>query len=328
MIKKAYEEIIIKYPEIKRKILQLEHSLREELNNKVRAYWKTYEFLKEYHDVRITAIDGGMYAKELRAGILYLVNSEALSLYKNEFTVTSQEAIFGILRPGIYGKELVREIMTYMEAKVALDGSKDSELILMDGSLKRKLEVSISANDFIEEINSIDDSFKDLTINIENEISFRKQLLLKKLLLFKKLIENYYDKILWISKVSRSTDLFNYNISDTMILEMTTNEEGYTLPKIITFNIPLIGKISMTSFYARLDKNEKVLRIDIIGEKDEMFIRRILNILKPLSIHGYPYPLLKVHADVRISKEDRNRILEMLGLKAKKSIDWWPDQLL
>lgn len=220
--------------------------------------------------------------------------------------------------------------MAVMELKLALANGAKGDWILVDGSLKKKLgEVKpLETNfEFVEgEIKGLEQEDEDIMLS---HLIFEKQVYLTEL------IKRYGSKVVWISKVSRSRDLFHHDLSDVTLLETFTSSPGFSTTKcrpIVRGEIEGgdprkdLEKVEVCSFYARLDKDENVLRFDIIGRSDEQFIQQLLSDLQSVSVKGYPYPLVRVHYDVKVSSRDRKRIIEILNLKRKRSVDWWPGQ--
>jgi len=322
VIEEVYTKILNKYNKLREKINKYDLEIRNELREKIKEYWISVKNITNKKGSFI-GIDGGMFSKDLRIGLFYVVNAEALLYNLENIRIVNKDSIIGILRPGNHGKELVREIMSFLEIKMLSEcDSERVDFILMDGSPFKKVEKIAPKGRKDEK-----DVYKLLSeMLIEDEDEIRSLILNEKLKLIKESINKFNDKILWISKVSKSTKLFNLTIPDIVLLETFTSTIGYTIPK--TSEIKLDKEsYSVTTTYIRLSPNEKVLRVDVFGKKDEKFIEEIINALSPISIKGYPFPLLKVHSDVKISQRDRRKIIEILNLSQKRVANWWPDQL-
>ena len=156
------------------------------------------------------------------------------------------------------------------------------------------------------------------------------------------LINNYSEKILCISKTSRTNNLFEEKIPDSAVLEYLTTESGYTNPRI-TDNKKLVRPLSQNRFksmeyplyndkilnyhylslFARLENKKHVIKVEIpLKNKDnaEKICDNIVNILDDLyscSINGYPYILKKVHDNVVITNKFMDRMEMVYELKNK-----------
>jgi len=236
----------------------------------------------------------------------------------------------GVLKPGNHAKEIVSLIMQLLELKLAYMHGNEADYILLDGSLIKK----IGDHEFKEKISILDDiEINDTTYALEepNESLMHKYLIAENHVILSRLIEKFRDKLIFVSKRNRSTELFNESFSDMALLDLFTSDTGYTRPleKMINGRNLLsqmasekLDGVKYYSFYTRLSKGSKVLKIDMFTAD----IEKIINLLSTISIKGYPYPLLKVHIDARISREDRERIQQILNIK-KRNAEWWPNQL-
>ncbi|EZQ01754.1 MULTISPECIES: DNA double-strand break repair nuclease NurA [Acidianus] len=324
-INKAYEELVNNYSEIKNKISVYSENLKEKVQDEINRSWRTYTPAPK--ESTFLSIDGGEFLKEFRVGSVAVVNAEALLFDGENYDAVGTTSKILTFSPGNLAKERTSEVMAILEVNLAIEHADKSEFVLMDGSFAKKLE---KAKPGYLISNSLDEI---LSMNGEKEMLYT--LIAKKQAQLAQLISKYRGNVLWISKNSKGNDLFNQNISDVGILEALTEEPGYTLP--IVHNVdpntiinseetrPLNG-LQYSSFYLRLDKNAKVLKVDIVGIINEQQAKDILDILSSVSVNGYPYPLLKVHFDVKVSREDRRRILQIIGVR-KRGNSWWPNQL-
>lgn len=327
MINKAYEELTRKYNDIQEKLRFFKERLEDKIIEIVKSNWVDYEPVPISKS--FLAIDGGEFVKETRYGTIFVVNAEAIlskGLETNE--EVDGEVKVGVLSPGNLGEERVEEIMSILELSLAVKHGDKGDLILMDGSLIKKLG---KAKDIMGEENpNLDD-----IIYYKDEKESYNQLILNKQIILSRLVQKYGDKTLWISKNSKGKDIFEQEISDIAILETFTDNPGFTKPKVHHIKsenlaknreVEILDGMEFTTFLTRLEKGQKVLRIDVIGRIDQEIIKEIMNSLYSVSINGYPYPLLKAHFDVKISKDDRTRILTLFNLKKRHGNSWMPSQ--
>ncbi len=328
MIDKAYKELAENYDNLKNQLKTYYKNIGKEVSNKVKEIWVPYiprPSIKTY-----LAIDGGEFVKELRVGTIFVVNAEAIFNNGINSEPIDTYTKVGVFRPGNLAKERVSELMATIETKLAVKNIGKSDFILMDGSFNKKLDKGKGIESNLEY--SLDD-ITSLKFYDENEMY--KSLIVEKQITISKLINELDKRVLWISKTSRSRDIFLQQLSDLVILETFTYDTGYTLPicKKVNQNDlashPLINLLDFnrcTSFI-RLKNGKKILKVDIVSkdEIDEKYIQQIIDNLSQVSIKGYPYPLLKVHYDARVNMKDRERIIRMLGL-SKSGVEWWPNQ--
>ncbi|RAP51764.1 MAG: hypothetical protein BZ137_09710, partial [Methanosphaera sp. rholeuAM130] len=156
------------------------------------------------------------------------------------------------------------------------------------------------------------------------------------------LINNYSEKIICISKTSRTNRLFNEKIPDSAVLEYATSEAGYTTPTI-TDNKKLVRPLDENRFtsmeyplyndkilnyhyitlFTRLENKKQVIKVEIPLKDDkntktiEKNIENILEDLYSCSINGYPYILKKVHDNVVITNKFMDRMELVYELKNK-----------
>ena len=329
MIISAYKELVSKINEIKD--LYSSYLSDKMLKSKVESKWKAYT--PNHRIARLIAVDGGELVKDIRLSSFYLVDAEAVKTQGKTTIVLEGKSNFGILMSK-KGKELDKKIasliMQLLELKLAYKYGNDADYILLDGSLTKKIgsEEFKDKDPTLDEI-EVEDKIYSLDKCREEEDLIRC-LIAENHVILTKLIEKYSDKLLFISKASRSRELFNEKISDMALLDLFIAEPGYS--EIITKEIDRTNLLSQmaseklggkkyNSVYVKLSSDGKVLKIDMFT-KD---IERVIDALATVSIKGYPYPLLKAHIDARISSKDRERIMHLLNMK--KTIEWWPNQL-
>jgi len=326
MIKEIYEQLIRNKEEIERQLRFLDKS--EELEKKIKEKWVDYTPKEAIG--KFIAVDGGEWTKDLRSGTFYVVDAEVIKAEGYDITILDAKGRIGVLKPGNHAKEIVSLMMQLLELKLAYMHGNEADYILLDGSLIKK----IGDHEFKEKISILDDiEINDTTYALEepNESLMYKYLIAENHVILSRLIEKFRDKLIFVSKRNRSTELFNESFSDMALLDLFTSDTGYTRPleKMINGRNLLsqmasekLDGVKYYSFYTRLSKGSKVLKIDMFTSD----IEKIVDLLSTISIKGYPYPLLKVHIDARISREDRERIQQILNIK-KRNAEWWPNQL-
>ncbi|AHC52384.1 hypothetical protein SUSAZ_00235 [Sulfolobus acidocaldarius SUSAZ] len=330
MIDKAYEELI----KMKEKIMRDSHAIHKELSESVESIlnelWINYSPESVEHSKKLLAIDGGMWVKETRQGVIFIVNAKAI-VFEGINEINSEgKVLVHIFSPGNYAKERIELLMQLLELQLALKLVENVDYVLLDGSFSKKLgrHKSELKLDLLDDIVSID---KILSLEEKDEDNMLRFLIAENQLVLSELVSRYKDKLLFISKNSKSSDLFKQAYSDITILELFTQDCGYSkiLEKKIDENYILSRKasklLSGLNYYftnVRLEPSERLFRLDFFSA-DRIF--EYLKVLKPVSLKGYPYPLIKVHKDVRVGKEDRERIYSILEMK-RKDISWWPSQ--
>ncbi|MEM0294067.1 MAG: DNA double-strand break repair nuclease NurA [Saccharolobus sp.] len=327
MIGKIYDMIIEKNEELKTQIYDIEKYLKEKIGDNLSNNWIEYSPKGSYK--KFVAIDGGLFARSMRIGIVYAIDAEAVLGDREKVEVIADDGRFGIFKPGNNAKERINLLMQGLELKLALESGNLGDYILLDGSLDTKLGERVHIVDLSREEFSLVKNFDiDGIIAIKNEEKMSKLLRLLNQSLLSQVLGQYGNKVLFISKNSRTRDIFDTDYSDITVLELFTQSSGYTKPKIknISYNLESLRELVYSSFYVRLETGHKVLKIDVIGSIDDNTIKEIMDSLAEVSVKGYPFPLLKAHMDVRISNADRKRIIQMVGGKLHKDIEWWPSQ--
>ena len=328
MISDVYKELMEKKEEIETKLQFVDDMRTPEIEEIVKDKWIVYT-PKETKGSFI-AIDGGEWVKELRTGAIYIANAEIVKSDENGISVLDKKAIVDILRPGNRAKEFISLLMQLYELKFAYKYGNEADYILVDGSLSKKIGDYI----FMDKESSLDEieiGDRIYAFSSDNEATRYKYLIAENHVVFANLIEKYKDKLLFISKNNRSTELFNGKVSDVTFFDFLTEGTGYSEPIEKTIDgrnllsqmaSQKLDNMKYYSAYVRLSKGAKVLKIDMFS-KD---VEKIIDLLSTVSIDGYPYPLLKVHKDVKATKEDIRRFQHILNIK-KRSIEWWPNQL-
>jgi NurA-like 5'-3' nuclease len=329
VINEAYERLASDRQLILRKLTLSGNEFDKKTIEEVKNNWK--EFTPSSRNrKKFAAIDGGEFHKELRVGMVYVVDAEILITLGEKVLEKEGDVRAGVFRPGNKAKERVGELMALLEAKLALNHGNKADWILMDGSIKKKVgeirEIDPPFEVRDDTLQSLDQSDEDLMLNF---MVYEKQVLLSRLL------ERYGERTVWISKVSRGRELFKEEVSDAVLLETVTRSPGFSTVwcrKLTPTYLGIgdqrekLGESKVCSFYTRLEKGERVLRVDVTREVDEQWVKDLMNDLSSVSIRGYPYPLVQVHYDVKVSTVDRKRIMDILGLRNRRGVNWWPSQ--
>ncbi len=328
MIEDVYRELSENYAELREKIKLFYKELGKEIEEEVKKKWVPYTPNKS--PKKYLAIDGGEYVKELRVGTFYVINVEALLGDGMETRPLDKLSKVGVFRPANYAKEIVSELMATAEVKLALKNGDKADLILMDGSFSKKLG---DANGIESKLDFNVEGISSLSVKDEKEMY--RSILVEKQVAISKLINAYDNKVLWISKTSKNMDMFHRGLPDIVVLETFTEEVGYTSPECNGIDVIRLAnhpEVNLHNYvicksFIRLKRSNKVLKLDVVSKFpiDEAFVKKVIDELSTVSVKGYPYPLLKVHFDVKIHRKDRERIMRMLGLY-KPGVDWWPSQ--
>ncbi|BCU67661.1 hypothetical protein HS7_10980 [Sulfolobales archaeon HS-7] len=303
MIGVMYSRYIERVDEIKLQMENLANRTVREEEEKVKNLWIKY--YSNADECSVLAVDGGHFTYEIRSGVIYAIDAEAIS-WRDQEKIAYQDGEVSIMRPGEGAKKKVSLEMERLEILSARSGYNGEDLVLMDGSIASVFRVE-------EELAQVYQKLHD---------EFNKLIILAK-------------DVVWISKNSRLRPLFKSELSDVTLLEMLTETPGFTRPtrrkvnRNKALNSELWEKIGGGAWftYFRLSKGGPILKLEYLNELTEKRIENILNCLSKYNVQGYPYPLLKVHYDVKFTKGDKLRILESLGVKVKRIANWWPRQL-
>lgn len=151
---------------------------------------------------------------------------------------------------------------------------------------------------------------------------------------------DYNPYIVGIAKTSHDTQLFNASIPDLRLLHKYVYENGYTKPLTISIESKAkektqewefsevfekkqpdianaLKEITIKYFYGKYDKGRIISLIEVYEnpQKESVNPEEILNYLAYLSTGGYPYHLKKADKEVRITKDDMQLIINILGLQ-------------
>ena len=221
-------------------------------------------------------------------------------------------SIFGdLIRPIPLEKNISPEYKDYIVSKVNEKLEKEME----------SDELDISSYRFREEFKEL---FDEDEIDEDSLIRFLESL--ENLMALKYLLE-YKKKIVAISKTSSSNEIFYCNVPDMAILDRFTRKAGYSKPyyrevnRKVKHDFPIenefFRRLEFTIFFARLDDNKNVIKIELPYHANEEDIRKVLSVIKSNSTEGYPYLLKKAHNDVVISNQDIDSLSKIIGFLHK-----------
>jgi NurA domain. len=294
------------------------NSFREKINK----IWKPLE--GSHSKIKVTAVDGGKYSLSLRNCYIFIADACSV-IYDGIEEKVIGSACGGILIPGIKGKKISSLIMQILELEEA---KKAEGFALMDGSISTFMSKN-ELRDLDEEVfesgmNS--KSFIQVTDILENKKD--EKFILNYLLGYKyKLLKEIIDKdIIWISKNSRRKHMFKGMISDLAIIEVLKRERGYVEPlkrRIET----IIGEKEIMDSIVKLESTGVPLRVEFISNNVSKFFKDLMLFLSSCSLRGYPYPLLRAHAEAHIERRKLNKIFESLGVMSENLPSFWPKQL-
>ncbi|ACX72674.1 NurA domain protein [Methanocaldococcus vulcanius M7] len=266
-----------------------------------------------------------------------------------------EEYIFDIAHP-LEIEDRIRRFMQILELKTAMyvlknynvdyylfDGSLFSLLIstkkgmeayeeqLKNVFLEYKKEFSKKIDEEIEtgEIGVIS---KDLEYNLNEKILIEH---VEYIITLTKLINEFKDKLIGISKTSKINIYFDRNMPDIAIFTKYTDKAGYSKPidflgkigdekkekhkqlssivKGIHFieKHPFNAKIGTAYIqFIRLEDNCGVVGLTSFNKVDE----GVISSIKEISINGYPYILKKAHNTVELTTKKLETIAKMLNI--------------
>ena len=313
-------------------------------------------------DLILAAGDGSFNKKKYLGFYFYAVGAEALIYTPNEGLSNIETVELDTMPNQTFADERLRNMMSIFEIKTALKAFKEHSLdyYMVDGSLlgdlirpiplehripdeiknniirkiQKKLqmeaesgELSISPFDFIGEFEDEFKTKKDRNALITFFESIENLVVLKHFL-------DKSKKVIAISKTSTSTDVFHANVPDMAILDRFTNLQGYTKPVYKKVNSEVkhdfavfnnsFRKLRFTIFFARLEDNRNIVKIELPYYANEREIKRVLGVIKQNSTDGYPFLLKRAHRDVVIKNKDMNNlsnIIEVIDKSGREMLD-------
>lgn len=306
----------------------------------------------------MVGIDGGVNYREFKGYAIIVVDAEAIFLDEGKVMHEYRAGFADIIAPYWLPVERSRMYMNILELRLALKSlnHQNNTLILLDGSLSNMLPkvqsrylpsfsetmmlydkyINIfreSIEDGILDVVSRDISFDVFLSKKDEDIRMAQRLalyieILEYMVCFSAVLNpRFSGRIISIAKNSSSRRLFRSNISDIGLLEYLTRGRGYLREGIITLAekggyLPLYNKVSrvpIAVYYARLEENGPVLRIEIPYEKSTKDSIKIISSLSSISAGGYPYPLRLAHEEVSVKDKDLEDIIRVMGIYATRT---------
>ncbi|MEB3860463.1 MAG: DNA double-strand break repair nuclease NurA, partial [Desulfurococcales archaeon] len=178
---------------------------------------------------------------------------------------------------------------------------------------------------------------------------------LEKLVAYRRLFEEAFNRgsrIVFVSKSSRSTELFEKALPDVYYLRrISPFKTGYTRPKLSRGALELrrlrevsgrfypesMGlrdfydkRLASLAFYVRLESGAPILRVEVVIDASlegiqrlegslESMVAAVVSKLRGMPVsNGYPLILKMAHMEARIDAEDSRRVEEALGLTLER----------
>ncbi|MEM2270567.1 MAG: DNA double-strand break repair nuclease NurA [Nitrososphaerota archaeon] len=247
-----------------------------ELLERARRLWVPYEPRPIDSEPDVLGVDSswsiayydGFYVYALRAAAV----DEAQEVHHPVVEFDLMPKDMGILTPEIAVK-LIAENAEHYIAELA---SREADLVLVDGSLIARLT---SAEDILR-----------------GGPRYAEYLSLARSIMGR-------ENVVFVSKYSQDSSLLNGDLGDIYYFRVATEERGYSLgPRVARAGIPI------ATAYIRLADHMSPLKVEVPAELGEDHVRRLMDVLAPRSVRGYPYALILAHRTVVVS----NRLMDML----------------
>lgn len=320
----------------------------------IEDYWEDKKIFESPAKFSIGAGDGSYNKKKFLNSNFYAVAAESL-IFDNELKQIEYCDLEQI-EPVSFLDELLSYYMSIFELKCSLRAIRDYNVdyYYIDGSIYGDLlnpypKGAKSPFNFKEDISGdVLDRFVKAIHEMEDDgLSFmkiKKHPLLKpfnkniyerdlylssfeRLLVLKELLE-YPKQIISISKSSSANDIFESNIPDIAIFDKYTTKQGIsskilylTVSNNVNVTFPVYDKffkeLIFTVFYARLEDNKSVLKIELPYEASRDEVYSIVEKIKKYSTDGYPYLLNKAHNDVVITDRNIKELIKIAKINEK-----------
>jgi hypothetical protein len=286
----------------------------------VKTLWIPYRGVRNPYMKRINvaAIDSGYNYKEFRGYALYIQNTAWIHIDSKGGEQCNGIADVDVISTSNIEYELsLLSIAREVEAMSKLVTSAD--IILVDGSAVAMFSKLRRA--MLESEHELLD-FKGIKVS---EV-------LKNFLITLSL---YPRKFVFLSKNSTAKDILGFVKGDIYYFERYTEGlPGYTKPLNLTqskhMGIALAAKMfthsmksttgikaSIYMSYVRFEPYARVYRVELVGEFDEPVeprIRYLIDVLSIATVSGYPYPLMRADQIAKVSNNDVERVVAVLGV--------------
>lgn len=348
------------YTEALKKKNSINHIADEILDKKIdiESMWNSKKISPSTTNYTLAGGDGSFNKKKFLKFIFYAVGAETLVYTPNDTSSrikTIESVEVDIMLHQYFLEDRLRNMMATFEIKTANKAFNDYNIdyYMEDGSILGDLirPIPVEKNipihykmDIMRKIKETEFNISPLKLKeeyeelIENEKIDENSLLsflenLEHLLLLKNLLNNK-EKLIAISKTSTSNDIFHGNVPDIAIFDSFTKKEGYSKPyyKKVTNEVKhdfliedsFFKELWFTIFFARLEDNKNIIKIELPYYVEENEIENILSILKSNATDGYPFLLKKAHNDVVIKNKDMaslSHIIEFIDKSGREMLD-------
>ncbi|RLG63203.1 hypothetical protein DRO02_07025 [archaeon] len=358
MLPETYECLAEKMYEILEKIKKVYID-----GSKVADYWISKRFSPPEEPFLICGVDSSWGVKEFKGYALYAINAEAV-ICMNGLDYEKLVDV-DVLLPFKHVEDRLRLYSEIVEAKLIfkvlsrynemhglIDGSLVSRVIrpipgvnkvvmkeafekhenilseikskALTGAKEFWCDSIIYAKKFIDEI-SIEESNQGYMLFIEY---------FEKLVAYMTLVEKFKDRLVFISKHSRTNDYFKESFKPDMALfETYTTGTGFSDPSEIKktvvdekskWKLPndihsFFVETPLTVTFVRFEHGHPIIKLELpIKIKVEDLMAKLDN-LAYYCVKGYPYPLTEAHKHVVIRFTDMENIANTLGLYYEKT---------
>ena len=317
---------------------------------KVKSVWNNYK-PKPKKDLTVGAVDGSKNYREFLGYIVYAIGSTS-SLFINGKLDSKWESFtvdVDIMKPHEFSEARLRILMGLIEGKEVLKILRENHVdcILLDGSITGNIIRPAVFNFELksDEKRELWEIFNDLKGNFSLASIGAKEFYgeiaktfnpkkfaaacgyleyLEYLYTLAKLISEYGNKVVSISKTSISK-LYGFNslLPDIAVFNSQELNVGFSNPVSVKMDkemkggFPQIFEDVFRSFeiktcFAKFSPNENVYKVET-----NIDIKHVMDVLAPYIVSGYPYPLRKVHEDVKIDKSDMENVISILGIRER-----------
>ncbi len=327
-------------------ILNRVNSFRDSNRECVKHHWIDYA-PRSLNGNSVAGVDGGRGVKVFREYSLYVVDGVGVVYSGYERGELIETFDVDLLVPQGLVDIRTRLLMQIVEAKTALKALNEGcNLVLCDGSLVSSIVFrSIVPYQSVENIDLIISEVSAL--NSEKLVS--KPILSKNyaslvlknygekaktamakieasemLTTYRRLLEEYGSRVVWVSKTSTGTELLKTFIPDITILQYLTRGTGYTRPIQISISRPrkwsfpvhddFFHGYELTLFYTRFEERGLVYRVEVPGRVDEDWVEWFMDSVCQYCVEGYPYMLREADRIARVSRRDMETVMRVLGI--------------